>query len=118
MATPRTGVIIRDLYALAASQTEHNWQRLRDGVEICRLYQDGEDGPMAALLRYAPGARTPPHLHQGVEFIVVLSGAQADENGHYPAGSVLASPPGSTHGIVSDTGCVVLAIWHKPVKFL
>lgn len=118
MAKPRTGVIIRDLYALAASQTEHDWQRFRDGVEICRLYQDGEDGPMAALLRYAPGARTPPHLHQGVEFIVVLRGAQADENGYYPAGTVLASPPGSTHGIVSDTGCVVLAIWHKPVKFL
>lgn len=118
MVEPRGSVILRNMFALATSAAEHTWQVLREGVEICRLYQEGDDGPAAALLRYAPGARVPPHLHTGAEFILVLSGSQTDDHGHYPAGTVLASPPGSRHGIVSDSGCIVLAIWHKPVRFI
>jgi len=117
LAAATTGsVILRDLFALATSQTEHTWQPLRDGVEICELYREA-DGPIAALLRYAAGAQVPAHLHTGAEFIFVLAGAHADDRGRYPAGTVLASPPGSTHAMVSDTGGIVLAIWVKPIQF-
>ena len=34
------------------------------------------------------------------------------------AGELLVHSPGTSHSIVSDTGCVVLAIWEKPVVFI
>lgn len=116
MAELRSSVILSDIFTLATSHTAHAWQPLREGVEICQLYRE-DDGPTAALLRYAPGARVPAHLHTGAEFIFVLSGSQADDHGLYPAGTLLASPTGSTHAIISEAGCIVLAIWHKPVRF-
>lgn len=96
------------------------WQRcqfeyFRDGVEICRLVT-GE--PEVALLRYAPGASVPRHLHQGLETILVLEGSQSDEFGHYPAGSLVANPEGTCHSVASSEGCVVLIQWTKPVKIL
>ena len=117
MSEPRGHLILRDLLTIATTQAQHHWQPFRDGVEICRLYK-GSDGPTAALLRYAPNTATPAHLHTGSEFILVLSGSQSDEHGHYSAGAVLASPPDSKHRVVSESGCIVLAIWTKPVEFL
>ncbi len=87
----------------------------REGVEICSLVE-GE--PAVALLRYAPGASVPRHLHQGLETIVVLEGSQRDERGVYPAGSVVLNPEGSIHSVASDDGCVVLIQWNRPVKFV
>jgi anti-sigma factor ChrR (cupin superfamily) len=37
--------------------------------------------------------------------------------GHYRAGTLLASPPGSQHAVVSDEGCAVLAIRSAPIEF-
>lgn len=96
------------------------WQHLqfeyfREGVEICRLVT-GE--PELALLRYAPGASVPRHLHVGLETILVLEGSQSDEYGHYPKGSLIANPEGTTHSVSSEEGCVVLIQWTKPVKIL
>jgi anti-sigma factor ChrR (cupin superfamily) len=94
------------------------WQPFRTGVEIARLYGGAPDKCSAALLRYAPRARVPRHIHHGYEHILVLSGSQRDEHGLYEAGSLLISEPGSSHAIASDDGCVVLAIWEKPVEIL
>ena len=93
------------------------WQPFRDGIEISRLY-DLPDGPAAALLRYAPGATVPPHRHTGYEHLYILAGSQRDERGHYPAGTLVINPPGSTHAVASPEGCLVLAIWERPVAFL
>jgi anti-sigma factor ChrR (cupin superfamily) len=96
------------------------WRRFafgpfRDGVEICRLIS-GE--PELALLRYAPGARVPRHLHQGLETIVVLEGSQSDEFGTYGKGALVANAAGSIHSVTSEEGCVVLIQWTRPVKIL
>jgi anti-sigma factor ChrR (cupin superfamily) len=91
------------------------FEYFREGVEICRLVT-GE--PEVALLRYAPGASVPRHLHQGLETILVLEGSQSDEFGHYPAGSLVANPEGTSHSVTSREGCVVLIQWTKPVKIL
>lgn len=93
------------------------WHVLREGVEIQYLHRAlGE--PIAALLRYQPGAHVPPHRHAGVELIQVLHGSQRDASGVYPAGSVKINLPGTAHDLVSDDGCVVLIVWEKPVEFL
>ena len=114
MADPRIGpVALPDL--LTGGWRSLAFQPFRDGVEICWLVE-GEPG--VALLRYAPKASVPRHRHLGLETIVVLDGAQSDERGHYPTGSVMLNPEGSEHSVWSDEGCVVLIQWHRPVAFL
>jgi len=87
----------------------------RPGVEICWLQQGA---PAVALLRYAPGAAVPLHRHDGLESVLVLDGAQSDQNGRYGAGSLILNRPGTTHAVWSDEGCVVLIQWERPVHFL
>ena len=90
------------------------WQEFRPGVEIFPIHGSG-DAPAAALLRYRKGARVPRHLHPAHEHIVVLSGSQSDDNGRYGAGTVVVNLPGTRHSVLSEDGCVVLAIWERPV---
>jgi len=94
------------------------WKPFRDGIEILPL--SGGSGPLSAhsaLLRYQPGASVPTHTHAGFEHIYVLAGSQSDSKNTYRRGDLLISPPGTSHAIVSEEGCVVLAIWEKPVVF-
>jgi len=93
------------------------WQPFRPGVEIHRLWGDPA-GASAALLRYAPGASVPRHVHEGVENVHVLEGAQRDDRGLHVAGSHVVNEAGSTHQVDSPDGCVVLVVWELPVRFL
>ena len=90
------------------------WQPFRPGVEIYPIHGSG-NATAAALLRYQKGARVPRHSHPAHEHIVVLSGSQSDEHGRYGAGTVVVNLPGTRHSVVSEDGCVVLAIWERPV---
>lgn len=87
----------------------------RDGVEIHRILT-GE--PEVALLRYSPGASVPRHLHTGLETILVLDGSQSDSFGTYEQGALILNPEGSVHSVWSETGCVVLIQWQRPVQFV
>jgi len=108
-------IVLSDLFTLADNPERLDWEPFRPGVEIYRLYGDGQTGPAAALLKYEPGATVPPHDHQGYEHIVVLSGSQGDRNGTHPAGTLVINQPGTGHEVVSEVGCIVLIIWEKPV---
>jgi anti-sigma factor ChrR (cupin superfamily) len=109
---------LTDLFNIAAWQDEIPWQPFRDGVEIHRLYGDGITGPSAALIRFADAGEVPLHEHPGYEHILVLSGTQRDLLGTSKAGTLIISAPGTQHRIVSESGCIVLAIYEKPVRFL
>lgn len=112
-------MILRDVFSLRSKPEQLNWQPFKDGVEIYPLYATEEqEGVSAALLRYAPGAKISRHEHMGYEHILILSGAQSDENGDYPEGTLIISPANTSHSVKSESGCIVLAIWEKPVKFL
>jgi anti-sigma factor ChrR (cupin superfamily) len=111
-------LLVADLFGSATDFDRFAWQPFREGVEIARLHGDGGPGPSTALLRYAPGAQVPVHIHHGVEHIIVLAGAQADADGSYGVGSVLIHGPGTSHSVTSEQGCIVLAIWEKPVEIL
>lgn len=87
----------------------------RDGVEIHHIR---EGAPAVAILRYAPGAKVPLHLHTGLETILVLDGIQSDERGDYPTGSLILNPQGTSHSVWSDGGCAVLIQWERPVRFV
>jgi quercetin dioxygenase-like cupin family protein len=115
---PYPRLTLKNLYNIAAWQDEIPWRPFRGGVDIHRLYGDGETGPTAALIRFREAGEVPSHEHLGYEHIFVLAGAQRDNNGTTTAGSLIISPPGTQHSIVSEAGCIVLAIYEKPVKFL
>ena len=109
---------LKDLFHFAEHQNEIAWKPYKKGVDIFRLYGDGMTGPTAALLRYREGGEVPMHAHVGYEHILILAGSQRDENGTFEAGTLVINPPGTRHKVNSDSGCVVLAIYQKPVRFL
>lgn len=116
-APPRQ-IIIKDLFNISTRLDSIAWEYFREGVKIHRLYGNQREGPSAALLWYQPGSGVPRHEHLGYEHIIVLSNAQSDHTGEYPAGAIVINPPGSTHEINVKNGGVVLAIWERPVNFL
>jgi anti-sigma factor ChrR (cupin superfamily) len=110
-------VELRDLFKISENADAIPWQPFREGVDIYRLYGDGVSGPTAALLRYRAEGRVPMHEHAGYEHILVLSGSQRDQNGTAAAGTLIINAPGTRHSVVSEAGCIVLAIYEKPVRF-
>jgi anti-sigma factor ChrR (cupin superfamily) len=108
-------LLVQGLLDADSDYAAFDWRPFRPGVEIARLYGDAGGGSSAALLRYAPGASVPAHRHEGFEHIFVLRGSQQDELGRYPRGSLLIHGPGTGHRVSSPEGCVVLAVWEKPV---
>lgn len=92
------------------------WESFRPGVHIHWLYRSDDEGPAAALLRYERGATVPLHEHLGWEHIFILSGEQSDGVARRAAGTLMISAPGTQHAIVSDEGCVALAIWQRQVR--
>jgi anti-sigma factor ChrR (cupin superfamily) len=96
------------------------WQDLpfapfREGVDVHYIKQGA---PALAILRYAPGAKVPHHLHTGLETILVLDGMQSDERGDYAKGTLVLNPEGTTHSVWSEQGCAVLIQWERPVQIL
>lgn len=106
-----SGVDLEDLIA------NGRWEVLREGIEVQYLHRAPAQ-PIAALLRYQPGACVPAHRHPGVEFVHILAGSQRDANGVYGAGSFKVNLPDTVHDLVSDDGCLVLIIWQAPVEFV
>jgi len=105
---------------IVIADLQSSWRDLpftyfRDGVEAHHIKTGA---PAIAILRYAPGASVPLHLHTGLETILVLEGVQSDERGHYAQGTLILNPKGSSHSVWSEQGCVVLIQWEKPIKLL
>ncbi len=117
-ATSDMVIQLGDLFNIAKNQDQITWKPFRDGVDIHFLYGDGIKGPSAALIRYQKGATVSLHEHVGYEHILVLSGSQQDHHGKAIAGTLSINPPGTRHELSSSAGCIVLAIYEKPVKFL
>lgn len=107
-----------NLLNIDADNADLNWQPLQAGVDICTLHSTDATGNSVALLRYEPGASIPPHLHVGHEYLFILRGSQRDEYGTYRQGTFLINLPEGRHRVVSDEGCLVLAIWETPVEFI
>ncbi len=90
----------------------------RENVTIHWIRPFEGNQPGVALLKYEAGASVPRHRHEGLETILVLEGAQSDEAGDYGRGSYIVNAAGTEHSVWSDTGCVVLVQWDRPVTIL
>ena len=111
-------IALTGLFDVVKQADQLPWQPFREGVEIYRLYGDGVKGSTAVLLRYQAGSKVPLHEHPGYEHLLILAGSQEDERGSYEAGTLIINPPGTRHRVVSSAGCIVLAIYEKPVRFI
>lgn len=109
---------LSNLFNIAQWQHEIPWQPFKDGLEIYQIYGEAASGPSAALIRFNKASKVPFHAHLGFEHIFVLTGTQRDQNGVAMPGTLIVNPPGTTHSVVSEAGCIVLAIYEKPVEFL
>jgi len=109
---------LTNLFNIAQWQHEIPWQPFKDDLEIYQIYGDPASGPSAALIRFNKAGKVPFHTHLGFEHIFVLTGSQRDQNGEALPGTLVVNPPGTTHSVVSEAGCIVLAIYEKPVEFL
>ncbi len=110
-----TGPLSFNLQEMKADSFQ--WEPFHQGIQIHWFYNEGDQGMSAALLKYAPGAFVPRHEHVAFEHILVLEGAQEDENGVHETGNFTVNPPGTFHSVSSPNGCIVLAIWQRPVAF-
>lgn len=78
------------------------------GVSRRPLDRIGDEVARATtIVRYAPGSKFSPHVHDGGEEFIVLDGVFQDEHGDYPAGSYVRNPPTSRHMPGSAPGCVI-----------
>ncbi len=107
-----------DLHTAVLKQNRMKWERLFPRVAVHWFYRHDDHGPAAGLIRFRPGGRVPLHEHQGFEHVLVLQGSQRDENGVLREGGFMVHAPGSRHSILSEEGCLVLAIYEKRPRFL
>jgi anti-sigma factor ChrR (cupin superfamily) len=115
---PFSRLELTNLFNISEWQHEIPWKPFKDGLEIYRLYGDPASGPSASLIRFKKASEVPSHTHPGYEHIFVLAGHQTDQNSTAEPGTLLINPPGTTHRVISEAGCIVLAIYEKPVQFL
>ena len=80
----------------------------QSGVERRMLERHGDEIAKATtIVRYQAGARFQSHHHELGEEIFVMDGVFSDETGHYPAGTYIMNPPGSSHAPFSESGCTL-----------
>lgn len=115
---PGPAIELTGLFDIIRHQDDYSWEHFREGVDIHRLYGDGITGPTAALIRYRETVPIPSHIHEGYEHILVLCGCQEDNDGMIEAGTLRIHPPGTVHIGTGFAGCIVLAIYEKPVRFI
>ena len=89
-----------------------------DGIEWKVLLEDAERGLKTALIRWSPGASLPLHEHLDIEQSFVLEGSLCDEDGECKAGQYVWRPAGSRHRAWSPNGCLLLAVFLRPNRFL
>ncbi len=84
---------------------ERRWQPLGPGVDWLPLYSEPGQGWHCFLLRMAPGARLPAHMHARAEECLMLEGDIRIGPDRFVAGDYVVAPAGSRHPrMVSEGG--------------
>ena len=90
------------------------WQPGQGNLEVIPLHNF--EGEHTALVKWPAGERFKPHQHFGGEEIYVISGIFRDERGHYPAGTWIRSPHGSSHDpFVEEDTIIFVKTGHLPL---
>ena len=95
----------------AKFQTYNRYGKTLPGVEWLPLSGGAEADKEVYLIRFGPGSRSHPHIHQGSEEFLVLDGELTDDDGMvFRPGDFVRFEPGSEHSSFSEEGCTLLVI--------
>ena len=95
---------------------DYNWvDSPMPGVERMMLDRIGDEVARAtSLVRYEPNSEFSPHVHEGGEEFFVLDGVFADEHQHYPKGSYVRNPIGTSHTPrIGEEGATIFVKLHQ-----
>lgn len=88
----------------------------RSKADIMWIHKPNEKSKSGvAIIKYWPGGISPMHLHSSYELIYMLEGEMVTNQGIVKKGDMVILPSGSRHSSKTDTGCIALIIWDKPV---
>ena len=93
------------------------WRKMGPQLAYVPLFRRGD---MAVrLLRGIPGADSGMHVHQGLEYTLVLQGGYTDVTGSYAPGDLQVMEAGGRHNPVADPDedCINLAVTTGRLKF-
>jgi len=95
----------------ASEWREPEWEEVAPGISCKLLARDSERHLISMLVRLAPGAHYPPHVHAGVEELHLLSGELwIDERKLRPGDYNRGEPGGVDHRVWSETGCTCVLV--------
>ncbi len=78
------------------------------GTHFIQLNADSERDAGFYIYRMAPGSRSTPHRHEGVEDFLIVDGEWIDDNRTiYRHGDVVWLAAGAEHSSYTETGCLV-----------
>jgi quercetin dioxygenase-like cupin family protein len=94
---------------------DDRWEVVMPGIERRALAGGPTDRTRTFLLRLAPGARLPAHVHDAEEHLLVVAGSVEQDGRTVGTGDYAYSPIGSRHAdAVTAGGCVVLVVQVTP----
>jgi len=96
----------------AAVEEAASWKDFGNGVRLGKLAREDQTG--LVLYHVAAGAAPDafqPHTHTGGEAYLVLEGEVYDDEGTYPAGSLVWMTPGSRHTPRCRGETWILTLW-------
>ncbi|MGH6986941.1 MAG: cupin domain-containing protein [Caulobacteraceae bacterium] len=95
------------------SPEKNSWRSIREGVDLAPLKMSGGAGSF--LLRFAPGTRSPSHIHPGGEEIYVISGSGRLDDLAFQGGDFIYTPPGESHTLFAETEVLIHVALPEPV---
>ncbi|MCG3131142.1 MAG: hypothetical protein FLDDKLPJ_01918 [Phycisphaerae bacterium] len=92
--------------------SETDWQSIGiEGIHVRRLFLDPERNQITMLVRMAPGAEYPRHIHDGPEECLVLEGDLYAGDTVFRKGDYQRMSPGSRHAVQGTRhGCLLLIV--------
>jgi anti-sigma factor ChrR (cupin superfamily) len=95
----------------AKQWSEPEWEEVAPGITVKLLATDTEKHVVSMLVRLAPGASYPPHIHAGVEELHLLDGELwIDERRLFPGDYNRGEPGAGDKRVWSETGCTCVLI--------
>jgi anti-sigma factor ChrR (cupin superfamily) len=95
----------------APQWSEPEWEQVAPGIECKLLAADTERHRVSMLVRLAPGASYPAHIHAGVEELFLLDGELWIDGRKLVPGDYNYGAPGAVDERVwSETGCTCVLI--------
>jgi anti-sigma factor ChrR (cupin superfamily) len=95
----------------ALQWSEPEWEQVAPGIECKLLATDTERHRVSMLVRLAPGASYPAHIHAGTEELHLLAGELwIDDRKLVPGDYNYGAPGASDDRVWSETGCTCVLV--------